>query len=150
MSGSHIIGAFALIFDNQGRLLICHRRDHDVWDVPGGGVEPGESPWDGVRREVLEEVNIEIEECRLAVVQHKPLQNEITFGFVARTEHPRPSLSDEVRDVMSVPVTQLPERFHREQRMAIRAVEQANGDGIVTMTINDPCPREFWLQGVWS
>jgi len=40
------IGVFAIITDNQGRVLLCHRRDHDLWNLPGGGVETGESPWD--------------------------------------------------------------------------------------------------------
>jgi len=33
------IGAFAIIFDDAGRVLLCHRRDIDVWNLPGGGVE---------------------------------------------------------------------------------------------------------------
>jgi 8-oxo-dGTP pyrophosphatase MutT (NUDIX family) len=33
------IGAFALIFDEHNRVLLCHRRDMDLWNLPGGGVE---------------------------------------------------------------------------------------------------------------
>ncbi len=37
------IGVFALIFDDQGRVLLGHRRDIDWWNLPGGGMEAGET-----------------------------------------------------------------------------------------------------------
>ncbi len=38
------IGAFAIILDSQQRVLLCHRRDIDQWNLPGGGVMSGEAP----------------------------------------------------------------------------------------------------------
>jgi ADP-ribose pyrophosphatase YjhB (NUDIX family) len=35
------IGAFAIIFDEDGRVLLCHRRDMDLWNLPGGGMDAG-------------------------------------------------------------------------------------------------------------
>ncbi len=49
-----------------GRVLFCHRRDCDFWNLPGGGVESGEAPWQAVVREVREEVGLEVEVVRLA------------------------------------------------------------------------------------
>lgn len=49
------IGAFAIILDEQGRVLLCHRRDIDAWNLPGGGLLSGEAPWQGVVRETKEE-----------------------------------------------------------------------------------------------
>ena len=37
------IGVFALIFDNERRILLGHRRDIDWWNLPGGGMEAGET-----------------------------------------------------------------------------------------------------------
>ncbi|HKF36666.1 MAG TPA: NUDIX domain-containing protein, partial [Ktedonobacteraceae bacterium] len=37
------IGVFALIFDDEGRILLGHRRDVDWWNLPGGGMEVGET-----------------------------------------------------------------------------------------------------------
>jgi 8-oxo-dGTP pyrophosphatase MutT (NUDIX family) len=31
-----ILGAFAIIFDREGRVLLGHRRDMEMWNLPGG------------------------------------------------------------------------------------------------------------------
>ncbi len=51
----------AIVRDGRGRLLLV-RRAHDPgagqWSVPGGRVEPGESPLAAVSREVAEETGL--------------------------------------------------------------------------------------------
>src|SRR3954447_8464726 len=48
----------------DGRVLIG-RRKHEprkgMWDLPGGFLEEGEEPFDGLRREFLEETGLEVE-----------------------------------------------------------------------------------------
>lgn len=50
--------------DEVGRLLVA-RRAHDPgrgkWDLPGGFLEEGEEPLDGLRRELLEETGLDVE-----------------------------------------------------------------------------------------
>jgi NADH pyrophosphatase NudC (nudix superfamily) len=50
--------AGALVEDEEGRLLLA-RRAHEPfkgrWDIPGGFLEEGEHPLDGLRRELCEE-----------------------------------------------------------------------------------------------
>ncbi|GAC1349101.1 MAG: hypothetical protein NVS4B7_04370 [Ktedonobacteraceae bacterium] len=60
------IGAFAIILDEQQRVLLCHRCDIDRWNLPGGGVCRGETPWKGVTREVKEEVGLDVVVNRLS------------------------------------------------------------------------------------
>jgi 8-oxo-dGTP diphosphatase len=61
--------AGALIFDERGRLLILKPTYKAGWTIPGGQLEAtGESPWEGCRRETLEECGLEIEHGRLACV----------------------------------------------------------------------------------
>ena len=61
--------AGALIFDQTGRLLILKPNYKRGWTIPGGQIEEiGESPWQGCRRETLEECGLEIERGRLACV----------------------------------------------------------------------------------
>lgn len=63
-------GAFAIIRDDRGGVLVSHRRDADLWNLPGGTVEPGETPWEAVVREVREETGPSSRE-HLAGLQRK-------------------------------------------------------------------------------
>lgn len=54
------IGVFALIFNEQGHILLGHRRDTDWWNLPGGCMEIGETVDEALRREVQEETGLEI------------------------------------------------------------------------------------------
>lgn len=76
------LGAFGIIFDEQGRVLLCHRRDMDVWNLPGGGVESGELPIEAVIREVQEETGLDVAVERLVGVYGKAEKDDLVFSFV--------------------------------------------------------------------
>ena len=78
------IGVFAILLDESRRVLLCHRRDFDLWNLPGGGLETGESPWTGVVREVREEAGLDVTVERLVGVYSKPESGEIVFSFLCR------------------------------------------------------------------
>ncbi|WP_244957161.1 NUDIX domain-containing protein [Candidatus Frankia nodulisporulans] len=50
--------AGALFFDDQQRVLLVEPSYKPGWDIPGGFVEPGESPYAACVREVEEELGI--------------------------------------------------------------------------------------------
>lgn len=77
-------GAFAVILDADRRVLLCHRRDVDAWNLPGGGVEEGETPWEAAVRETREEVGLEVEIARLTGLYWKPETQELVFNFECR------------------------------------------------------------------
>jgi len=57
------------------KLLLIKRRPNDVhkhgwWDIPGGRLDSGESPFDGMKREVEEEIGIGIDIIAPLHVQH--------------------------------------------------------------------------------
>ena len=78
------IGAFAVILDQQRRVLLCHRRDLDIWNLPGGGVESGELPTEAIVREVKEETGLDAVVDRLVGVYGKTDKDELVFAFVCR------------------------------------------------------------------
>ena len=55
----------AALLRRAGRVLLCHRSPDrrwfpDVWDFPGGHVEPDESAEDALAREIEEEIGVVI------------------------------------------------------------------------------------------
>lgn len=75
------IGVFVTIFDEQRRVLLCHRRDLDVWNLPGGRLERGELPVETAVRETREETGLEIAVERLVGVYAKTDKDELVFVF---------------------------------------------------------------------
>ena len=49
----------ALVFNDKGEVLLVKEDGRDMWDIPGGGIDHGESIEDVIRRELKEEVNFE-------------------------------------------------------------------------------------------
>jgi 8-oxo-dGTP diphosphatase len=58
--------AAGLIFSG-GRILVCQRKEEGAfplkWEFPGGKIEAGESPAGALRRELREELGIEVGEA---------------------------------------------------------------------------------------
>ena len=57
----------AAVIERDGRILAARRRPdqkHPLkWEFPGGKVEEGEEPPDGLRRELAEELGIEVDKA---------------------------------------------------------------------------------------
>ncbi len=63
------------IVQNHNILLIRHRENksgRSYWILPGGGMEPGETEEDCVRREMKEETNLEVEVVSLLLTEPNP------------------------------------------------------------------------------
>ena len=77
------VTAAAIVTDAQGRvLLLQHRfRPGSGWGVPGGFILPREQPEDAIRRELREEIGLEIAALRLVHIRtlQKYRQVEIFF-----------------------------------------------------------------------
>lgn len=56
-----MITVVGLVHVEAGRLLVVRSRNKNAFYLPGGKIEPGETPQDAVRREVREELGVELD-----------------------------------------------------------------------------------------
>ena len=57
-----------LVFDGRGRVLLGRHSNGGAWVIPGGAIDPDETPQDAVVREVWEETGLRVEPTRLCGV----------------------------------------------------------------------------------
>jgi ADP-ribose pyrophosphatase YjhB (NUDIX family) len=76
------VAAGALIRDAEGRLLFVVPTYKPGLEIPGGIVEEGESPAQACRREVAEEVGLDLRVGRLLVVDWVPPQGVWSDGVL--------------------------------------------------------------------
>ena len=61
-----------LVRDTEGRVLMCQLTYKRDWDLPGGVVEVGESPYEAVSRELDEELGVRVEAGSLVLTDWLP------------------------------------------------------------------------------
>jgi 8-oxo-dGTP pyrophosphatase MutT (NUDIX family) len=71
-------GASALIFNDDGKILLQRRSDNGLWQLIGGATDPGEDPVDTVIREVQEETGLAVLPRRLVGV-YSGAENLVTY-----------------------------------------------------------------------
>ncbi|WP_010268293.1 NUDIX domain-containing protein [Paenibacillus senegalensis] len=78
--------ACALIIENDDILLIEFKNDHDDgvhYNLPAGGLEPGETLTEAAQREAREEACVEVEAGPVAFVyEYQPTKNECIYGDI--------------------------------------------------------------------
>lgn len=81
-----MINVAAGIIENNGRVLLCQRKSTAryalKWEFPGGKVEEGESPEEGLRRELQEELGIQTEMVERYHRQHYTYADSGTFDVL--------------------------------------------------------------------
>jgi A/G-specific adenine glycosylase len=89
------IEAVVAIIQKEGRILIQKRPAGGLlgglWEFPGGKVEPGESLTEALRREIREELGVEIKDVRrLTTVRHAYTRFQVTLhAFTCQIRDPK-------------------------------------------------------------
>ncbi len=123
----------AVIYDNDGRILIDRRKQEGLlgglWEFPGGKIEPNEAVEDCVRREIKEELDIEIEvNERLITVNHAYSHFKVTlnvFNCAHLSGEPKPIECDEIKWVTLDEIDSYP--FPKANGQIIDAIKERAG-----------------------
>jgi ADP-ribose pyrophosphatase YjhB (NUDIX family) len=122
----------AVIRDGSGRILLVDHafRAGNAWGIPGGFVNCGEQPLEAIRREMREEIMLEIEGVELACVRTIPNQNQLEIIFVCRPVGvPQPD-GVEIRAAAWFSVEELPHKLNAIQCLLVeRALASVARDG---------------------
>lgn len=69
---SLVPAATAIVTDDESRILLQRRSDNDLWALPGGAMDLGETIGQTVSREVFEETGLEVEPTGIVGVYSDP------------------------------------------------------------------------------
>ena len=92
----HSVSVAGVITDDHGRALLIQRRDSHQWEPPGGVLEPGETIYDGLRREVREETGLDVEAVALTGVYKNMTRAIIALVFRCKITGGDLAATDEV------------------------------------------------------
>ncbi len=105
MANSLVPAASAVVTDNEGKILLHRRSDNDLWALPGGAMEIGESISETVVREAKEETGLDVVIERLVGIYTNPkhvvafsdgeVRQEFSICFACRIIGGTLTISDE-------------------------------------------------------
>ena len=115
-------GADALVQNQRGEVLLVRRADDGRWAMPGGWVDPGETPEQAVVREVAEETGLQVSAPRLVHTERRP--RSVHYTFRCRLDGGRLQTSEESHEVAFRAPDQVGRWHmdHRERLLAAMAV----------------------------
>jgi 8-oxo-dGTP diphosphatase len=108
------VHVLAAVITDGDRWLICqrpaHKRHGGLWEFPGGKLEPGEDHAGAARREMLEELGVEVTRVGAVLFSSRDPGSPFVIDFtpVEITGEPRPLEHAELRWVRPAAAASLP------------------------------------------
>jgi len=79
-------GAGVMLLNREGKVFVAQRLDStlEAWQMPQGGLNPGENPEDGALRELEEETGISRDKVEIVAVAPAPLTYDLPPDLVGK------------------------------------------------------------------
>jgi 8-oxo-dGTP diphosphatase len=119
----------AVVIDEGERVLLLKhvfRPGGMAWGIPGGFVEHKEQPEDALRRELREEIGLEVEQVEIAFARTLKNPKQLEIVFRCRPRGVATPQSIEIESAAWFAPRELPDQLTRDQRQVI---ERALKDG---------------------
>ncbi|HJR45540.1 MAG TPA: NUDIX domain-containing protein [Actinomycetota bacterium] len=126
---------------HEGRALVTQRAiepHKGRWDVPGGFLSAGEDPIEGLRRELREELGIEVDvtadDCVSLVTHEYGPEGDfvLALGFLARLRSGDPKAADDVAAFLWIEPAELETlefAWEHDRELVRKALKRAEEDG---------------------
>lgn len=120
-------GVSALIFDEQGRVLLFkHTYRKFEWGIPGGALEYREQPVDAVIREFYEETSMSIEVKKLLKVASAKEFPHLSIVYLCKIAAGEFKPSHEISEMKYFDINDLPRMLFAERDLIHWAVMQTS------------------------
>ena len=122
------VTAGAVVVDERGRVLLLDHvfRAGSGWGIPGGFIERGEQPEEAVRRELREEIGLELASAEIAFVRTLRQPSQVEIIFRCRPQNAPSPRGIEIKRAEWFAPDALPDVVGRDQR---RLIARALNDG---------------------
>lgn len=113
------VAVAAFVFDEENRILLCehtYRKSHP-WGLPAGGLEYGEDPEEGIKRELREETGFNVQVERLLYADSAVEFHHVSLIYLCRIIDGTFKPNLEVSSVKFYPLDQLPRLLPTEQAL---------------------------------
>ncbi len=117
------VSVAAIITDSSGKILLLEhllRPQRSGWGIPGGFINFGEQFEDAIRREIREEVGIELDQLRM--VQLRTIGRHVEVMFRASTDDEPVISSREICSFGWFEIDNMPPEMSEVQKAMIRKI----------------------------
>jgi 8-oxo-dGTP diphosphatase len=120
------VSAGAVVIDDQERVLLLKHvfRTGEGWGVPGGFVGKEEQPEAAIRRELLEETGLELEQVNFAFARTLKRVNHVEIIFRCKPSGTATARSLEIKSLEWFALDNLPPELGRDQDLIIKRALQ--------------------------
>src|SRR5918912_3833686 len=138
-ANSLVVAVTVVVVNDRGELLLQRRTDNDLWGLPGGAMNIGESIGQAGVREVKEKTSLDVEPTGIVGIYSDPghiiayadgeVRQEFSICFTARIVGGTVSVADEEStEVRFVPATEIDQlAMHRSTRLRLQHFLERRG-----------------------